>query len=374
MLFARVVPSLVVCLAVAGAIGPRARSEDASAPRVIYRGALALPSTGRTADGEEVGLDGLSGITWLDDDRYACAMDNSHWLVLLRLAFTATGAPEAASGIVVRRLGERHDYEDVAAAPETLTRRITARRERRGGRPPGRCLLVCEENTPAIRAIDLESGELLGVVPLPAALRAPRPNRGLESLAVDPARDEIWTATEEAVPDDGPASRVGAGTVVRIARIDVPGGDRAARPAAQFAYEVDPPHAFARVIRGDALSGVSALVPLGAGRLLVLERSGGPGVPPFENRIYMVDTTQADDVSSTDRGLADAAVPRLAKRLLWRDALGCNVEGLCLGPPSTGGTRLLVAVADNGGLRGPSQVLAFTLDDPAAAGADVTSP
>jgi hypothetical protein len=374
MSLARVGPSLVICLAVAGITAPRSRGEDVPLPRVTYRGALALPDTGRTADGEEVAITGLSGVTWLGDDRYACVMDNSHWLLLLRLGFAASGAPATAGEIVVRRLGERHDYEDVACPPEALLRRIAARRKREGGRDPGRCLLVCEENTPAIRVIAIESGELLGVVPLPAALRAPRPNRGLESLAVDPAHDEIWTATEEAVPADGPASAEHAGTVVRLARIGVPDGDGAPRRSAQFAYEVDPPHAFARVIRGDAVSGIVALVPLGAGRLLVLERSGGPGVPPFENRIYAVDTTGAADVSATERGLADAAVPRLAKRLLWRDELGCNVEGLCLGPPSTDGARPLVAVADNGGLRGPSQVLAFTLDDPAAAGAAVTSP
>jgi hypothetical protein len=349
-------------------------ADDPTDLRVTYRGALALPPTARTADGAEVAITGLSGITWLGEDRYACVMDNSHSFVVLRLTIAPDGTPEAASDIDVRRIAERHDYEDVAISPNALDRRIETRRRRHGESVPERCLVVCEEDTPAIRAIAFDTGELLGVVPIPTPLRSPRPNRGLEALAVDPATGEIWTTTEEAVPADGPAASQDVGTVVRLARIVVPGADGAGGSTVEYAYAVDPPHAFARLVSGESLSGVVAMVSLGKGRLLVLERSAGPGLPPFENRIYAVDTTGATDVSGTERGLADTAFPRLEKRLLWQASTGFNVEGLCLGPRAKDGTRSLVAVADNGGLPGPTRILTFRLDDPADGASEATTP
>ena len=72
---------------------------------------------------------------------------------------------------------------------------------------------------------------------------------------------------------------------------------------------------------GPQLSGVTALVACGAGRLLVLERSAGPGLPPFENRIYLVDTLAAPDVSAC-LGPLQARSDVLASKT-WKDsALG----------------------------------------------------
>ena len=48
--------------------------------------------------------------------------------------------------------------------------------------------------------------------------------------------------------------------------------------------------------------------------------------------------------------------------LLWKDQLGCNLEGLCLGP-SLGGTRKsLLAIADNNGAGTPNVLVGFTLE------------
>ena len=109
------------------------------------------------------------------------------------------------------------------------------------------------------------------------------------------------------------------------------------------------------------LSGVVAIVALGKGKLLVLERSGAPGLPPFENRIYLVDTTNAHDVTAIERDLATKTDTFLSKRLLWRDSLGCNLEGLALGPELKGGARVLAAIADNGGIGTPTRLVTFRL-------------
>jgi hypothetical protein len=133
----------------------------------------------------------------------------------------------------------------------------------------------------------------------------------------------------------------------------------------QLAYAVDSPHHFVRVFTGDPLSGVAALTVLGDGRLLVLERSGCPGLPPFENRIYLVDTRSAPDVSAIDRELAQQPDEHVAKALLWRDQLGCNLEGLCLGPKLRGTSRSVVGIADNNGIGTPNQLIGFVLEEAA---------
>jgi hypothetical protein len=351
----RLLVSAALSLAALPAAGDDAR------PSVTLAGTLSLPATAPDGGPE---LTGLSGVTWLGEDRYAAILDNSDRLLCFRLAVSRTGKPERAFDLEVVTLGERHDYEDVAPCPPPLAARIADRRRARGDAVPETCLLVCEEDTPAIRAIDLDRGDLLGIVPIPDLFLTRRPNRGLEALATDPEGRCIWTATEEAVPADGPASGVDQATVVRIARIAVPGSGES---GGQFAYTVEPPHSFARVFAGDPLAGLVAMAALGEGRLLVLERSGAPGLPPFKSRIVLVDTRAGRDVAEIPGGLAERPEAALPKAVLWEDALGCNLEGLCLGPRLAGGRQLLVAVADNGGLGTPTQLVTLVLSRPEAA-------
>lgn len=343
----------MTCQAAGGSSG------DDDGLRVELRGTLALPDEASDADGKPVRITGLSGVTCLGDDRYVAVLDNSDLLLFFALDLSPAGQPRAVHGLRAVRLAAGHDFEDVAVCPEPLRARIAARQARQQARDPGACLLLAEEDTPAIRAVSQQGGDLLGIVPLPENMGRRRPNRGPESLAVDPDDGSIWTANEEALAGDGPAARVGGGTVVRVVKIPLPADPP--RPTRQFAYPVEPPHAFVRMFAGEPLSGVSAIVALGAGRLLALERAAGPGLPPFKSRIFLVDTTHAADVAAVDRDLADRADDFLGKRLLWEDSLGCNLEGLCLGPPLRDGSQSLVAVADNGGLGTPNKLVGLTL-------------
>lgn len=327
--------------------------------RIEVRGTLVLPDEAPDADGKPVRITGLSGIAWLGDQRYVAILDNSDVLVFFALDLSPDGKPVAVRELRAVRLAAVHDFEDVAVCPEPLRARIAERLGRRQGRDPGACLLLAEEDTPAIRAVSQEGGDLLGVVPLPEVMKQRRPNRGIESLAVDPDDGSIWTANEEALSGDGPAARIGGGTVVRIVRIPLPADPP--QPTRQYAYAVEPPHAFVRVFAGEPLAGVCALVAIGAGRLLVLERAAGPGVPPFKSRIYLVDTTGAADVAAVERDLVERGELLLDKRLVWEDSLGCNLEGLCLGPPLRAGRRSLVGVADNGGMGTPNQLVGLAL-------------
>lgn len=372
-------------------------------PRVVFQGSLALPERAPDAEGDDVVVTGLSGIAWLGDDRYVAVMDNSDHLILFRLTLSQAGKPLAVADLRVVTVSERHDYEDVIPCPPPVADAL-GRRPRSepsaGGRsddpaddaptaaaddgPAAGHVLLCEEDTPAIRGFSLADGNGIGVVPLPDNLHGRRPNRGLESLALDPGGRFVWTANEEALAADGPSAAKGGGTVVRLTRIPLPAsppaavaspdaappdaaapGEEGARRTLQIAYGVDPVHEFLPVFPGDPLSGVSALVALGDGRLLVLERSGAAGLPPFASRIYLVDVAAAIDVSAVERDLSTRKDALVAKRLLWSDSLGVNLEGLCSGPRLANGDVALVGVADNGGIGTPNQLVGLTLEAPA---------
>jgi hypothetical protein len=348
-----------------------------------YQGMISLPNRADDADGNSVEITGLSGVAWLGDDRYVAVMDNSRHLLLFQLSLTQTGKPIAVESLRIVTLSQQHDYEDVVPCPATVIQAM--RRDRRAlggerGEEDEPCVLVCEEDTPAVRAFSLADGGMIGAVPLPENLLKRRPNRGLESLAIEPDGRSLWTANEEALADDGPPAAVGSGTVVRLTRLPLLNEQqplpferlrsrREAPPVAAFqvAYGVEPPHPFVRVFAGQPLSGVAALVALGQGKLLVLERSGGPGLPPFASRIYLVDTKNAVDVSAVERDLAARKQAIVEKRLLWSDSLGINLEGVCLGPMLADGNRALISIADNGGIGTPNQLVGLSLVTPAPA-------
>jgi len=371
----RMVCHVVTVLFLTTAVWPAAGHADGAA--VTYQGMISLPNHADDADGNSVEITGLSGIAWLGGDRYVAVMDNSRRVLLFRLSLTPTGKPIAVESLRIVTLSEQHDYEDVVPCPGKVVRDM-----RRDRRPVGDertedgevCVLVCEEDTPAVRAFSLADGGMIGAVPLPENLLKRRPNRGLESLAIEPDGRSLWTANEEALADDGPPAAVGSGTVVRLTRLPLMNEQQplpferlrsrreTPRAAAfQVAYGVDAPHAFVRVFDGQPLSGVAALVALGQGRLLVLERSGGPGLPPFASRIYLVDTKNAIDVSAVERDLSARNQAIVEKRLLWSDSLGINLEGVCLGPMLADGNRALVAIADNGGIGTPNQLVGLSL-------------
>lgn len=346
-----------------------AADAQAAAPAgIAWRGAITLPATADDAAGNAVPVTGLSGVTWLGGDRYVAAMDNSRHVLLFRLTLSQTGKPLAVERLRAVRLSQRHDFEDVAVCPTAVATTLERERHGNASRAVGgddQAVLLCEEDTPAVRAFSLADGRMVGALTLPDNLLFRRPNRGLESLAVEPDGRSVWTANEEPLPADGPPTAVAAPGIVRLTRLPLPRDGEPAADILQLAYPVDPPHGFIRVFAGQPLSGLVALVAVGGGRLLALERSGAPGLPPFASRIYGLDVSGARDISQVEGDLAGRVEARLEKRLLWGDALGVNLEGLCLGPWLADGNRSVVAVADNGGLGTPNQLVGFAWETPA---------
>jgi hypothetical protein len=188
---------------------------------------------------------------------------------------------------------------------------------------------------PFVRRYSLD-GRFLGSLPvpedfLPAAGRGVRQNLGFESAGV--RGRSLYVATENALVQDGPAATIANGSPSRILRYDL----RSGRLERQWTYVTDPvaeppvpPTAF-------SVNGIVELLPLGANRLIAMERSFSVGAPGTGNKIKLYDVKLTGHTARKTL-------------LLNLDALGIpldNVEGLTFGPPLRDGRQTLVLVSDN---------------------------
>ena len=186
---------------------------------------------------------------------------------------------------------------------------------------------------------------------LPSPGTGVRHNLALESLTVSPDGARLFTATENALVQDGPAADLGTGSPARILVYDV------ARPAppAEYVYPVGPVPLAPRPPDGFRVNGLVELVALGRTELLALERAFSIGAG-YTVRLYRVSLAGATDVAGRER-LADAgsAVRPVTKTEVvdFADLLGPagialdNLEGMTFGPPLADGRRLLLVLADD---------------------------
>jgi hypothetical protein len=179
-----------------------------------------------------------------------------------------------------------------------------------------------------------------------------RDNLAFESLASSPNQKYLYTATENALEQDGPASGIDQESLSRILQYDLSPG----RPMNEFVYITsaipvppDPPGEFAD-------NGLVELVVLdNAGTLLALERSFAVGIGNTI-KLFEIQTRGATDVSDID-DLYDEATDTPAdfdpvKKTLIVDLadLGIdpdNVEGMTFGPTLKDGRQTLILVSDN---------------------------
>jgi hypothetical protein len=161
----------------------------------------------------------------------------------------------------------------------------------------------------------------------------------------------LFTANEQALPEDGPQSTTQAGTLSRILR-----HDRQTGAQSEFAYRTDP-----IFLGGDGELGVVDLAALSPAELLVMERGYVSGIGN-STRIYRVNTALAPDVLTKDRLAAQtpvldkalfldlATLPDVAfppSRQPQPTRILANFEGLALGPRPQPGQRLLFLISDD---------------------------
>lgn len=188
-------------------------------------------------------------------------------------------------------------------------------------------------------------------------------NLAFESLTITPNGQYLFTATENALIQDGAVAALEAGSPSRIVKYNLLTGE----VEQEFVYVTD--SVAAEPIPSDGFS-TNGLVDLLAidnnGTLLALERSFSVGVGNTI-KLYQVQTQGALDVSSVDAFDGLEIDPSVDKRLLLDFAdLGIpldNIEGMTFGPKLADGRQSLVVVSDNNfNATQFTQVLAFGVD------------
>lgn len=235
---------------------------------------------------------------------------------------------------------------------------------------------------PFIREYDLFTGRELRALPIPTKYlpdgfganqtRGVRNNLAFESLVLTPNGRHLYTGTEGALVQDGPAATATNPTRSRILRYDLLTG----RPDGEFLYVADPV-AVAPVGNNFSVSGLVDLLPLDdRGTLLALERSFTVGAPGTGNsiKLYEITLDGATDISSIESlnalsPQALAGIRPVQKRLILDfDRLNLptgldNVEGMTFGPTFPNGQRSLVLISDNNfSATQFTQVLSFAVD------------
>jgi hypothetical protein len=207
---------------------------------------------------------------------------------------------------------------------------------------------------PFIARFDL-GGARLGDLAVPTAFlpnspqtRGVRQNLGFESAVTN--GHFLFSGTEGALVQDGPAASITGGSPARLLRYNLNTG----RLDRQYVYWTDP-IAEPPVPAGSfAVNGLVELLPLNNQFLLSMERSFSVGAPGTGNtiKLYEIKLSGADDVNGAESIAAklDRIRPVTKTLLLDLDELGIpldNVEGMAFGPDLPDGRRSLLLVSDN---------------------------
>lgn len=199
-----------------------------------------------------------------------------------------------------------------------------------------------------------------------------RNNLAFESLTISPDKGYLFTATENALFQDGNVSTTANGSPSRIVKYNLVTG----QPEQEFLYNVEPVTFPPNPPGGFNTNGLVDLLALDSkGKFLALERSFSAGGNPLPTsntiKLYEVDLSNATDISGiqslTANGLAGIA-PAQKTLILDFNTLGLatgldNVEGLAFGPKLPNGKQSLVLVSDdNFNVTQFTQILAFSVD------------
>lgn len=197
------------------------------------------------------------------------------------------------------------------------------------------------------------TGKQLQILPvpdkfLPATDRGVRSNLAFESLTISPNQRFLYTATENAIAQDGSEATISTGSPARILQYNL---DRE-QPAKEFLYFVDPVATTPNPPDSFSTNGLVELLSLGKDRFLSLERSFSTGVGNTI-KLYQVSLEGAEDISQIEslNNINLRKIKAVQKKLLLNLAdLNItldNVEGMTFGPCLADGRRSLILVSDN---------------------------
>jgi hypothetical protein len=325
--------ALVVLALAPAATAKKGPKHPKHSPALEFRGQTIIP-TGTTFQGTNVG--GLSSIAYAGDSTfYAISDDQANARFYKLRAGISDG--QLSNGditfesVTLLRQPDGTPYPAGSLDPEGFT--LT--KHNRQAIVTSEGFALANKVAPWIRVYKLD-GTYVRDVPVSAdftpsadGTRGVRHNLGFESAAT--RGKHLFTGTEAALVQHGPAATVSNGSPARLLQYDL----KKNRLQRQWTYMVDPVAEPSSVF---SVSGLVEVLPLGKRRLITMERSFSVGAPGTGNKIKLYLTELRKD-GSTQKTL-----------LLNLDALGLpldNVEGMTFGPRLRHGQRTLLLVSDN---------------------------
>jgi hypothetical protein len=364
--------AVVAAAALTAGVGESADAPTApDGPTVAFLGRASLPTGLRFADTEVGGLSGISfdersgRYVAVSDDRSERSAARVYTLSIDLSRGRLADGDVAVVGVAVLRTPDGGSFDDGAIDGEGVAVDgnggffVSSEGEARSNVPPFVRRFTADGSHRA---------ELLlpdHVKPSADGRRGVRDNLALESLTRNPDGTALFTASENALAQDGPRADLASGSLSRIVELALPGGAVLAEflyPVGPVATPPDPSDAF-------RANGLADLLALDRDTLLALERSFSVGVG-YRISIYEVTLVGATDVRGVEaatRLSRSVLVPVRKRLLLDLGSLGFelpNVEGITFGPRLPDGRRTLVLVSDNnfGRDRQSTQVFAFAVD------------
>ena len=215
------------------------------------------------------------------------------------------------------------------------------------------------------------TGKLLQVLPIsPKFLPSAKGNKGIrnnlafESLTITPNQKYLFTATENALQQDGNVATINTGSPARILKYNL----LTRQPIQEFLYLTEPIAGNVKISRFSA-NGLADILAIDNTRLLSLERSFSP-IKGNTIRLYEVSLAGADDISkiASLKAVNINKIKPAQKKLLFNfNQLNIpidNIEGLTFGQCLPNKRRSLIFVSDNNFTSLQfTQILAFSVKD-----------
>ncbi|ARV62548.1 hypothetical protein BZZ01_31460 [Nostocales cyanobacterium HT-58-2] len=223
---------------------------------------------------------------------------------------------------------------------------------------------------PFIKEFSTSSAKELKSLPIPnkflpdkSGQQGIRNNLAFESLTITPNKKYLFTATENALIQDGSEAKPKISSPCRILQYNL----LTQQPEKEFLYQTEPVTPLLNISPRFS-SGLTDLVALdNRGHFLSLERTfTGFG---FSIALFQISVTGADDIRNIDSLLAvdlnkiKPTEKQLLLDLRKLDVALDNIEGLTLGPKLPDGQHSLILVSDNNfNPLQRTQILAFRLE------------
>ncbi|WP_341732143.1 esterase-like activity of phytase family protein [Microcoleus sp. EPA2] len=344
----------IVCFLVAAAavILMNLSAQSFAVTQIDFIGRAIFP-TGSLFGGTEIG--GLSGITYDADKQvyYAISDDRSikaparFYSLKINLQSGKLEKEQVVFSEVTTLLDENgKSFPELSLDPEGIA--FT-----------GNSLFVSSEGdvdrqiNPFIKEFSLD-GKLLKTLSIPdlflpddKGTKGIRNNLAFESLTLTPDKKYLFTATENALVQDGAVPSLQSGTPCRILRYDAVSGNL----GREFLYITEPLPAGANPAGKLTANGLVDLLAIDENRLVSLERGfsleTGTSIKLFEISLEKSDRTFGVESLKSPPGEVSPAQKRLLLNLETLKVPLDNIEGLTLGPVLGDGSIGLILVSDN---------------------------